>query len=338
MYSVIYPDMLARDNFAVEKPIAKNKCNLTAFQAKQMEDVADDIWHNADALVTGLTLKINTPLINKLHKCKIITRLGVGFDLIDIETCGKSGIAVCNVPDYGTYEVADHAIALILNFARGISYYNQILKKDLISNWDFSKAPNIDRLTNKTLGIIGLGRIGTACALRAKALGLKVKFFDPYVPDGQEKALNIERFDCVEDLAQSSDYISIHCLANNETNKLVNADLIKLFKSNVIIVNTARGVIIDIDAVYDGLKLNQIKAVGLDVLPNEPPNKDHPLIKAWRNEEWAEGRIIITPHSAFYSPEGLVFLREKSLKTCLDHIEGIRTVNCVNTEYLIKPR
>ena len=129
MYSVIYPDVLARDNFAIEKPLAENKCNLSAFQAKQMEDIPDNIWHNADALVTGLTLKINTPLINKLHKCKIITRLGVGYDLIDIEACGKSGIVVCNVPDYGTYEVADHAIALILNFARGISYYNQNLKR-----------------------------------------------------------------------------------------------------------------------------------------------------------------------------------------------------------------
>ena len=196
----------------------------------------------------------------------------------------------------------------------------------------------IDRLTNKTLGIIGVGRIGTACALRAKAFGLKVKFFDPYVPDGQEKALNIERYDSIEDLAQNADYISIHCLANNETNKLVNAELIKLLKSNVIIVNTARGVIIDIDAVYNALKSNQIRAIALDVLPDEPPNKDHPLIKAWRNEGWAEGRIILTPHSAFYSPEGLIFLREKSLRTCLNHIEGIRTINCVNSEYLIKPR
>ena len=106
----------------------------------------------------------------------------------------------------------------------------------------------------------------------------------------------------------------------------------------MIIVNTARGVIIDIDAVYNALKSNQIRAIALDVLPDEPPNKDHPLIKAWRNEGWAEGRVILTPHSAFYSPEGLIFLREKSLKTCLDHIEGIRTINCVNSEYLIKPR
>ena len=103
-------------------------------------------------------------------------------------------------------------------------------------------------------------------------------------------------------------------------------------------MNTARGVIIDIDAIYTALKTDKIKAIGLDVLPNEPPSENHALVKAWRNESWSEGRIIITPHSAFYSPEGLIFLREKSLKTFLDHIEGIRTANCVNESYLIKPR
>ena len=124
-----------------------------------------------------------------------------------------------------------------------------------------------------------------------------------------------------EELAKDADYISIHCLANEETNKLVDSDLIKLFKPSVVIVNTARGVIIDIDAIYTALKTDKIKAIGLDVLPNEPPSENHPLVKAWRNESWSEGRIIITPHSAFYSPEGLIFLREKSLKS-----------------YLIKPR
>ena len=338
MYSIIYPDVLARDNFAVEEKLSKDKCTLTAFQAKKMGDIPDNIWNNADALVTGLSLKIDVSIIKKLHNCKIITRLGVGFDLIDIKACGKAGIVVCNVPDYGTFEVADHAIALILNFARGISFYNESLKKDIVSNWDFSKAPQIDRLNNKTLGILGLGRIGTACALRAKSFGLNVKFYDPYVPDGQEKALNIGRYKSPEELAKDADYISIHCLANEETNKLVNSDLIKLFKPSVVIVNTARGVIIDIDAIYTALKTDKIKAIGLDVLPNEPPSENHPLVKAWRNESWSEGRIIITPHSAFYSPEGLIFLREKSLKTCLDHIEGIRTANCVNESYLIKPR
>jgi len=336
MYSIIYPDILAQDNFSVEKLVAKNICNLKAFQAKSMTDIPDNIWNKADALVTGLNLKINKSLINKLYNCKIITRLGVGFDLIDIETCGKNGIVVCNVPDYGTYEVADHAIAMIMNFARGISEYNNLLKSDLKSNWNFNAVETIDRVVGKNVGIIGLGRIGTAFALRAKAFGFNVKFYDPYIPDGQEKALNIERFDSLENMVREVDYLSIHCLANKKTENLIDSKIFNICKPNLTIVNTARGIIINLDDAYTALKNKKIRAIALDVFPIEPADKKHPLVKAWLEEDWAKGRIIFTPHSAFYSPTGLNFLREKALKTCIDHLEGIKTANCVNTQYLKK--
>ena len=105
-------------------------------------------------------------------------------------------------------------------------------------------------------------------------------------------------------------------------------------KPNLVIVNTARGAIIDLNAAYDALKSKKISAIGLDVLPNEPADNNHPLVNAWQNEEWANGKIILTPHSAFYSPTGLIFLREKALKTCIDHLQGVKTSNCINKEYL----
>ena len=172
-------------------------------------------------------MKIDAPVIQKLKSCKIITRMGVGYDLIDEVKCGEAGIVVSNVPDYGTYEVADHALSLIMNFARGISEYDRLLKLNLKENWNYTAVSTIDRVVNKNIGIIGLGRIGTAFALRAKAFGFNVSFYDPYVPDGQEKALNIKRYLKLEDLIASSDYISIHCLANKETENLINDKMFK---------------------------------------------------------------------------------------------------------------
>lgn len=338
MYSILYPDILSNDNFKYEKPIAGDKYHLLKYDAKISDDIPDEVWEKADSLVTGLYMKVDEPLIKKLKSCKIITRMGVGYDLIDEVKCGEAGIVVSNVPDYGTYEVADHAISLIMNFARGISEYDRLLKINLKKNWNYSTVSTIDRVVNKSIGIIGLGRIGTAFALRAKAFGFNVSFYDPYVPDGQEKALNIERHLTLEDLITSSDYISIHCLANKETENLINAEIFKLCKPNLVIVNTARGAIIDLDAAYEALKSEKIRAIGLDVLPTEPADISHPLINAWLNETWAEGRIILTPHSAFYSPTGLIFLREKALKTCIDHIEGVNTANCINVKYIKKRR
>jgi len=187
------------------------------------------------------------------------------------------------------------------------------------------------------LGIVGLGRIGTACALRAKSFGLNIIFYDPYVPDGQDKALNINRVKKLTDLMAQSDYVSIHCLANEETSGLFDSNLLKFCKHGQVLINTARGVIIDLNAVYDFLKTGQLGAVGLDVFSSEPPSKSNRLISAWLNkEDWLEGRLVLTPHSAFYSPDGLSFLREKALNTCLDYLSNNMIANCVNNIYLKK--
>ena len=229
-------------------------------------------------------------------------------------------------------------MAMIMNFSRGISSYNDKLKSNLNQNWNFGVVSTIDRIVNKNLGIIGLGRIGTALALRAKAFGFNIKFYDPYVPDGQEKALNISRCNSLEELVSDVDYLSIHCLANKETENMINEKIFNICKPNLTVINTARGIIINLDDAYKALKNNKINAIGLDVFPTEPPSKKHPLVNAWLNDEWAKEKIIFSPHSAFYSPTGLIFLREKALKTCLDHLEGIKTANCVNNKFLKKQR
>ena len=161
---ILYPDILFNDNFAIEKPLVGNSYSLHGVDAKSLHDIDKNILQEAVALVTGLKLKIDKSLISELDNCKIITRLGVGYDIIDVKECLRRGIPVCNVPDYGTCEVSDHALALLLNFARGISFYNENLKDDITNNWDYSSAVSITRLQGKRLGILGLGRIGTASA------------------------------------------------------------------------------------------------------------------------------------------------------------------------------
>ena len=181
------------------------------------------------------------------------------------------------------------------------------------------------------MGILGLGRIGTACAMRARGFGMEVMFYDPYVPYGQEIALGFTRADSLAELLGGCDFVSIHAPMTDETAGMIDDAAVAAMKPGLILVNTARGGICDLDAIYDGLKSRQLGACGLDVLPDEPPDPDHKLIKAWRaQEDWIRRRFVITPHAAFYSPAGLKYLREKALLTCVNYIRDGVLKNCVN--------
>jgi len=335
---ILYPDSVAGDGGIVERDAAGEGVHLDIFQARSADAIPDEIWRNADALLTAIGVRIDESVIARLDRCRIICRQGVGVDLIDLAAAGAKGIPVCNVPDYGTTEVADHALALLLAFTRGIVAYNEVFRNDSDAGWTYLAAPTVMRMKGKTLGIIGLGRIGTAAALRAKAFDLEVCAYDPYMPDGRELSLGVRRYERLEDMLAVADYISIHAPGGPETRNLINAETVSAMKPGVILVNTARGSICDLQAVHDGLRNRVIGAAGLDVYPEEPPPPDHPLIKAWRNrEEWLEGRFIVTPHAAFYSDVGLDFMRRKSVWTVLDYLREGRLRNCLNQEYL-RPR
>ena len=332
---ILYPDVLSADENALEKAIAGDGVVFDIFAGRHPEDVPDDAWRGCHAMVTGIGMPIDEAVIGRLESCKIITRLGVGWDLIDDGAAAARGIPVCNVPDYGTNEVSDHAFGLLLNFARGVGLYNEAFRDDPEGGWNYRLAPAMTRLVGKTLGILGLGRMGTASAIRAKAFGMAVKFYDPYVPYGQELALAVERMESLHDLLGQSDFVTIHAPLTDETREMIDSTAVAAMKKGLILVNTARGGICDLDAIHDGLKGGQLGACGLDVLPTEPADPNHPLIKAWRaREEWLEGRFVITPHAAFYSPASLKDLREKACMTCLDYLRDGTLKNCVNTDLL----
>jgi lactate dehydrogenase-like 2-hydroxyacid dehydrogenase len=262
--------------------------------------------------------------------------MGVGYDDVDIERLGKMGIAVCNTPDYGTREVADHAIALMMTLAKSIAYHDSELRADLKANWRPAHNPFGRRLSVCTFGVVGMGRIGTAAARRAKAFDMDVVFYDPYQPNGYELAIGVRRADTLASLMGQCDFVSIHTPLTAETRGLMGADAFAAAKRGLILINTARGPVVDIDALYDAMKDGIVLAAGLDVLPDEPANPQSRLIAAWqRNEDWIRHRLVLTPHSAFFTPESMRDNRAFSSRTAARYLRDGRLENCVNKQFLV---
>jgi phosphoglycerate dehydrogenase-like enzyme len=296
-------------------------------------DVTDEQWANADAIVGGSP---PPECIDKLRKCRIFAKMGVGYDDVDLERFGRLGIAVCNTPDYGTREVADHAIALMMTLAKSIAYHDSELRADLRANWRPAHNPFGHRLSVCTFGVVGMGRIGTAAARRAKAFDMDVVFYDPYQPNGYELAIGVRRADSLAELMRQCDFVSIHTPLSAETRNMMGADAFAAAKRGMILINTARGPVVDIDALYDAMKDRIVLAAGLDVLPEEPANPQSRLIAAWqRNEDWIRHRLVLTPHSAFYTPESMRDNRAFSARTAARFLRDGRLENCVNRQFLV---
>ena len=193
----------------------------------------------------------------------------------------------------------------------------------------------LHRLRGSTLGIVGMGRIGTATALRAKPFGIDVAFYDPYVPDGTDKALGLTRHETLEGLLAVSHLISLHTPLTTETRSMVDGAFLGSIRSGATLVNTARGGILDLDAVEAALRDGRLRAVGLDVLPEEPPPAaSHPLIRAWRNrEEWLTGRMLVTPHAAFFCEGSFEEMCRKAAQEAIRVLEGDTPRNWVNRRH-----
>ena len=248
---------------------------------------------------------------------------------------GGGGGAVCNVPDYGTSEVADHALALMLALLRGTATYHDALRSDPRAGWRFNAAPSVRRVRGLTFGVVGMGRIGTAAAMRARGFGMEIAFYDPGLPSGMEIALDARRAGSLRELVETCDVLSLHCPATAATKNMIDAALLRHAKPGLVLINTARGSLVDLDALHDALHAGQIAAAGLDVLPTEPLDASQRLFRAWlEREAWLDGRLTLSPHAAFYSPESLVDLRTKGMETAFAMLERGEAINCVNTEFL----
>jgi len=289
-----------------EKRLKAIDCRLAPVTDESADALKAEV-KDAVAVVV-IARKIDREVIAAMERCKVILTLSVGYDCVDLPAATDRLIPVCNTPSYCTDDVASHAITLLLSLARKI---HLILPNSRKAVWDYKYTKPIFNFRDKVLGIIGLGRVGRTLVPKAKGFGMKVCAYDPYVEDDIFTMMDVERKYDLEDLLEEADYISIHTPLTEETRGLINTAALAKMKNTAIIVNTARGPIIEQDALCEALDNGTIAAVGIDVLATEPPAPDNPLL--------AKQNALVTPHVAWYSEESF----EKDMIDGMDELERV---------------
>lgn len=331
--TVLYSEASYADDSVERRIYGPDVKVIFPHESNSLADLSDADCAAADGLMI-MRYKVTAKDLERFPRLRAICRMGVGYDNLDRKAAAERQIMVLNVPDYGTTEVADHAIALALALRRGLLLHHELQRKDPPATWRFVLDPLIRRIGVQTFGIVGLGRIGTAAALRAKALGFRVVFYDPNLPNGAELGVGVARAATLEELLRQTDTLSIHAPLTPETRGMIDARALALLPPGAVLVNTARGPIVDIDAVAAALKSGRLAGAGLDVVPVEPPIEPLPqLIRAYRaREPWCEGRLIITPHSAFHTPEAWDDIRTKSAETMRAALLGPKPQNVITPD------
>ncbi len=332
-FTVLYSENVYPDDNVERRIYGPDVRVVFPKQSTSIADLSDADCAAADGLMI-LRFKVTAKDLERFAKLRAICRMGVGYDNLDRKAAAERQIMILNVPDYGTTEVADHAIALALTLRRGLLLHHELQRKDPPAPWRFVLDPLIRRTGVQTFGIVGLGRIGTAVALRAKALGFRVVFFDPNLPNGSELGVGVARAATLEALLEQTDTLSIHAPLTPETRGIIGTKALAMLPKGAVLVNTARGPIVDIDAVAAALKSGQLAGAGLDVVPVEPPVEPVPeLIRAYRaREAWCEGRLIITPHAAFHTPQAWDDIRAKSAETMRAALLGPKAQNVITPD------
>ena len=270
----------------------------------------------ADGLMTDY-FPVDSATIDRLARCRIICRLGVGLDKVDVDAATRAKIPVAYVPDYCRGELADHGLALILALTRRIVHYDRSVRE---GSWDYN-VPGVFRLAGRTLGLVGFGAIARALAERVRPLGMSVVAADPYVSDDAVRAAGAEPA-TLEGLLASADIVSIHAPLTPETSKLIGRNELDQMKETALLVNTARGGLVDHDALADALAAGSIAGAGLDVLNPEPPAAEHPLL--------ALHNVVITPHAGHYSEESVIQVQEDGAREVARALRGEPLRHLVN--------
>jgi phosphoglycerate dehydrogenase-like enzyme len=302
---------------AIEAEVLRDHAELIFVQTTDSETFPPEVV-TAEALIVSHFPRISERLLATLPNCRMVVRNGVGYDNVDTEAARRHGIAVCNVPDYGTEEVADFAILQTLALQRNLCPSIQDVRQ---GNWNWRIAEPGRRLRGQRFGLIGCGRIGTATALRAKALNFMVQFYDPYITAGYEKALGVGRVASLEELLERSDTVSLHCPLNALTRGMIGARELRLMRRGAFLVNTARGALIQEAALIDALRSGHLGGAALDVLEDEP--RCAPELLAFAN-------CLVTPHVAFYSADAVDEMRGNAARNVARCLQGADPVNIVN--------
>jgi D-3-phosphoglycerate dehydrogenase len=271
---------------------------------------------DADAIITQYA-RITAPILRAMYRCRIVSKYGVGVDPIDIATATAHGIIVANVPDYCMEEVSDHALALVLSLWRGIALYDRAIRG---GTWNAQMKKPMIRLAGRVLGIVGVGRIGSLLARKAMGVGMTVIGCDPYLatwPQGVRPVV-------MDELLHTADVVSLNLPLNARTHHLIDEGALRKMKPTALLVNTARGGVLDTDALCRVLTEGRIGGAALDVVESEPPPTPSPL--------YTLPNVILTPHAAWYSDDSVDDLKRRVAENALAALRGERPRTTVNPE------
>ncbi|XP_070980450.1 uncharacterized protein [Oncorhynchus clarkii lewisi] len=318
----------------VEMPILKDLATVAFCDAQSTQEIHEKVLNEAVGAMMYHTITLTREDLEKFKALRIIIRIGSGYDNIDIKAAGEMGIAVCNIPSAAVEETADSTLCHILNLYRRNTWLYQALREGTrVQSVEQIRevASGAARIRGETLGLIGFGRSGQAVAVRAKVFGFNVIFYDPYLQDGLERSLGVQRVYTLQDLLYQSDCVSLHCNLNEHNHHLINDFTIKQMRQGAFLVNSARGGLVDEKALAQALKEGRVRGAALDVHESEPfsftqgPLKDAP-------------NLICTPHTAWYSEQASLEMREAAATEIRRAVTGripdsLR--NCVNKEFFV---
>ena len=312
-------------SLTVENSILSPIANLVPAH-EQNEDTFIELARDADAILFNWA-QVTEEVINAAEKCLILCRYGVGIDNAPVDLATKLGILVTNIPDYCIDEVTDHAMGLLISFNRRIAKFDGLVKAGRASEMDLSLP--VLRLRDHKLGLIGIGRIGKLMTEKAQAFGMEVIAFDPYVTEEGAKEIGVRKVE-LNQLLKESDFVSIHSPLTPETQGLIGETELRQMKPTALLINAARGAVVQTDAVVRALKENWIAGAALDVLETEPVPPDHPLLEL--------DNVILTPHVAFFSQQSIEELTSRCAQQVRDVLEGKIPENVRNPEALSNAR
>lgn len=289
-------------------------------QCKTEEDVIS-VVKDADAIVVQYA-PVTQRVLDAAPNLKVVSEYGVGVDSIDIAACTARNIAVCNVPDYSYQEVSDHAIALTLALERGVVSLDKQIRS---GNYGLATVKPLRRIAGKVFGIIGIGRIARAAAQKARGIGYTVIGTDIAFAPGTitDDGIRIVSFD---EVLSQSDVVSVHVPLMTATKHLINKAALSKMKPDAFLINTARGGVVDTEALLEALQNKTIRGAGLDVFETEPLPKDHPLM--------ALDNVILTPHAGYYSEESLYELKTRPVQHAAEVLAGRIPQNILNLQAL----
>lgn len=303
-------------SYDIEREIlAKVDAELVLANCITGEDVLREC-KNADGILLDAA-PMPAEAVRGLTKCRVVNRYGVGFDTVDVEACTAKGIQVTNVPDYCAQDVSDHALALLFSCLRQTALRDRLMRQ---GEWGIQGTSR--RVEHSTLGVIGMGRIGSALVKKVSGFGLsKILVCDPYVSAEDAAALGAVKAG-FEEVLQEADFVSLHMPANDETRGMIDKRALSLMKNSAILINTSRGALVDDEALLAALQNGEIGFAGLDTHAIEPLPADSPYKKL--------DNVVLTNHTAFNTVEGVQELKTKAAQNVAAVLRGEKPPYCVN--------